>query len=80
MASSAWRPAFCCLFLQEVVGLSFDKAQPPLQLQMARAVLLLGALQLYRFCFLVGCLAVRAMLSKFEVLFKRLPWGMQCYQ
>lgn len=45
--------------LQDVVGVSIDHRQPPLQLQLARAVLLLGALQLYRFLFAVGSLAVR---------------------
>lgn len=40
------------------MGLSIDHARPPLELQLARAALLLGALQLYRFCFVVGCLAV----------------------
>ncbi len=45
--------------IQDVVGVSIDHRQPPLQLQLARAVLLLGALQLYRFLFAVGSLAVR---------------------
>ena len=38
--------------------MSCDAGTPPLQLQLARGVLLLGALQLYRFLFTVGCLAV----------------------
>lgn len=49
--------AFCTA--QEVVGLGVERAQPPLQLQLARAALVLGALHLYRFCFVVGCLVVR---------------------
>ena len=42
-----------------MVGLGVEQAQPPLQLQLARAALVLGALHLYRFCFVVGCLVVR---------------------
>jgi hypothetical protein len=51
--------------MQEVVGLGVERPQPPLQLQLARAALLLGALHLYRFCFVVGCLVVRPCCTTF---------------
>lgn len=44
---------------QEVVGISLQSAHPPLALQLARPLLLLAALSLYRFLFAVGTLAVR---------------------